>query len=58
MIPIFIHLNRLNDHVDAEENANDSDRDEPAGVVHEPGKVEALFLAVVILEEVERLHAF
>lgn len=46
----------FNDHVNAEDGANDGSRDQPARVVNEPREVEAELLTIVVLDFVERLH--
>ena len=46
----------INDIGYSKEEANDGDRDEPACVMDKPSKVESELLAVVVFDEIERLH--
>ena len=56
LAPFTTLLHRLYDHSNTETRANDGDRNEPARVMNQPGEVKAELLAIVVSDEVERLH--
>ena len=56
MVEIFVVLDSIDNHVDAEDGSNNGSRDKPARIVNEPAEVEAELLTIVVRYEVERLH--
>lgn len=56
MIPFLLIFKSLNDHSYTEACSDYGRRDKPASIMNEPGKIEAEFLTIVVLDEVEWLH--
>ena len=56
VIPLGAFVDSLSYHSDTEDQANDSDRNEPARVMDEPREVEAELLTIVVFDEIQWLH--